>query len=153
MTFKELLEKAEEEFEPHNEIESDYDTDRDAIPPYKVRRHPNMDVIYEKLTFTLDNATHPMDTQTRDAVRIALVKAFRAARARGRHDGMREARKREWMTHPDSDFVQVAKRGKYKKHLGHFRGNPMLHKREREQLCELHGISLATALLIRNAMD
>ncbi|KAH9922769.1 uncharacterized protein B0H18DRAFT_1120766 [Fomitopsis serialis] len=94
-----------------------------------------------------------MDTQTRDAVRIALVKAFRAARARGRHDGMREARKREWMTHPDSDFVQVAKRGKYKKHLGHFRGNPMLHKREREQLCELHAYFSRYRTAIRNAMD
>ncbi|TFY52603.1 hypothetical protein EVJ58_g9919 [Rhodofomes roseus] len=134
-TFRELLAKVSEEYEPHNEADSSYETD-DATTS-KVRRFPDMEILLHKLTDATTSATHPMDRYTIDVIRIALVKAYRAVRARARREGLADFRQQQ--TAKRTGKKASKKNGHYarKPTEESFRTNHLLHEKEREGFGEL----------------
>ncbi|KAH9910229.1 uncharacterized protein B0H18DRAFT_1130509 [Fomitopsis serialis] len=139
-TMRECIERIREEYEPRNEaLTSSYDTDRDAETSAQVRPRPNMAILLRKLTSALESAAHPMDKYTCDYVRIALVKTYRAVRARARRDYAKGALHLEQKLKADlRPRRQTATRGrKPAKASESFRGNQLLHRKERDDLGKL----------------
>ena len=130
--------------EENNEADSSYESDReeDGVTVTQVRRPVRFQEILQELTNEIRFAAHPLDHYTAMAIRHALVKAYRAVRARAR-------RIKRMHTNLPQPQGQWARRGRRRTRRRHGRKitphvNKLLHPVENQQLGELKEFFLSS---------